>query len=91
LAGPDPAGRVGVAILPDGEVAACESDSSRLSVFSADGKLLAQLTARGSKPGMLDTPSALAADRLGRIYVADTRNHRVQVFRIVERRGDAAH
>ncbi|HEV8481668.1 MAG TPA: NHL repeat-containing protein [Candidatus Eisenbacteria bacterium] len=91
LAGPDPAGRVGVAVLPDGEVAACESDSSRLTVFAADGKLLAQLTSRGSKPGMLDTPSAIAADRLGRIYVADTRNHRVQVFRIVARRGDAAH
>ena len=75
----------------DGEVAACESDSSRLTVFAADGKLLAQLASRGSKPGMLDAPSAVAADRLGRIYVADTRNHRVQVFRIVARRGDAAH
>jgi len=78
-------GRVGVAVLPGGALAACESEFSRLTVFSSDGKLVARLTTRGSRPGELDGPSALAVDRSGRLYVADTQNHRVQVFRVVDR------
>ncbi|HKA25467.1 MAG TPA: NHL repeat-containing protein [Candidatus Eisenbacteria bacterium] len=91
LAGPDPSGRVGVGLLPDGQVVACESDSSRLTVFSADGNVLARVSARGGRPGQLDGPSAVAVDRAGRIYVADTHNHRVQVFHLEERGTPAAH
>ena len=35
----------------------------------------------GEKPGQLRSPSAIAVDQHQRIYVADTDNHRVCVFR----------
>jgi DNA-binding beta-propeller fold protein YncE len=91
LSGPDPSGRVSVGILSEGEVVACESDSSRLTVFAPDGKVIAQLAHHGSKPGQLDGPSAVAVDRSNRIYVADTHNHRVQVFHLTERGASPAH
>lgn len=37
-------------------------------------------TARGSGPGQLLDPRGVAVDREGNVYVADTGNHRVQVF-----------
>jgi DNA-binding beta-propeller fold protein YncE len=77
--------RVAVCWLPGARLAIAERDSSRLTVMSQDGHLLARLDARGSGRAQLDHPSALAADQLGRLYVADTENHRVQVFRLVER------
>uniref|UniRef100_A0A7S0QYN1 SMP-30/Gluconolactonase/LRE-like region domain-containing protein n=1 Tax=Cryptomonas curvata TaxID=233186 RepID=A0A7S0QYN1_9CRYP len=36
---------------------------------------------RGSGPGQLRTPAALAIDTEGRVFVADRGNHRIQVFR----------
>ena len=91
LSGPDPSGRVGVAVLSEGEVVACESDSSRLTVFAPDGKVIATLAHHGSHPGQLDGPSAVAVDRSDRIYVADTHNNRVQVFHLTERGARPAH
>jgi DNA-binding beta-propeller fold protein YncE len=84
-------GQVGMAVLPGGSIAACESEFSRVSIFSSDGKLLARLEDRGSNPGQVNGPSALAVDRAGRLYVADTQNHRVQVFRIVDRLAPRGH
>jgi DNA-binding beta-propeller fold protein YncE len=91
LTGPDPSGRVGVAVMSQGEVVACESDSSRITVFSPDGHVLAQLASHGTHPGQLDDPSAVVVDRTDRIYVADTHNNRVQIFRLAEREAHPAH
>jgi len=35
---------------------------------------------QGSGAGQFDTPAGLAVDSRGRVYVADTQNHRIQVF-----------
>lgn len=85
LAGEEPDGRVAVCWLAGGRLAIAERDSSRITVMSAEGRVLARLEAGGSRPGQIDHPSALATDRLGRLYVADTDNHRIQVFRLDDR------
>jgi DNA-binding beta-propeller fold protein YncE len=90
LSGKHEMGRVSVVWLPERRLAVAESDSSRISVVAFDGRLLARLEERGSGPGQLAKPGALTVDRSGRIYVADTDNHRVQVFELVERNDETA-
>jgi len=85
LSGEHADGRVSVCWLAEGRLAIAERDSSRITVMSSDGRVVARLEAAGSRPGEIDHPSALATDRLGRLYVADTNNHRIQVFRLADR------
>lgn len=55
--------------------------NSRVAVFALpSGKFLGQWGQHGSQPGEFDTPHSLAVDRLGRVYVADRDNARIQVF-----------
>jgi DNA-binding beta-propeller fold protein YncE len=91
LSGEHEANHVSVAWLPDRRLAVAEADSSRISVVAFDGRLLARIDERGSARGQLAKPHAVAVDRSGRIYVADTENHRVQIFKLVERQDDSTH
>lgn len=75
-------GRVAVVWLRDGLIAVAEAVHSRLSVQSPGGRTLAVLARVGAEEGALRTPSAVAVDRHQRIYVADTDNHRISVFRL---------
>src|SRR4029077_1915559 len=45
-------------------------------------KFVRQWGTHGSGPGQLDTPTALAVDRHGHIYVTERGNNRVQRFRL---------
>ncbi len=42
--------------------------------------MLSEAGARSPQPGSLRVATGVAADELGRIYVADFENHRIQVF-----------
>jgi DNA-binding beta-propeller fold protein YncE len=46
--------------------------------FGANGALEAVIGGPGDGPGQFQEPEALAVDRDGRMYVADTGNHRLQ-------------
>ncbi len=48
--------------------------------FSASGAPLTSWGSAGVGPGQFNSPMAVAVDRNGLVYVADTYNHRVQVF-----------
>jgi ABC-type Fe3+ transport system permease subunit len=55
--------------------------AERVQVFSAGGqKRLLEFGRAGRAPGEFDRPEGLAVDAADRIYVADSCNHRVQVF-----------
>lgn len=54
--------------------------NTRIARFSADGRFLGQWGTPGKGPGQFNTPHAIAIDAVGKIYVADRNNDRVQVF-----------
>jgi DNA-binding beta-propeller fold protein YncE len=75
----------------DGNVYVADSQNHRIQVFDATGTFLRQFGSEGTAPGQFKEPwsvavaprpTDLAADRpwAGNIYVADTWNHRIQVF-----------
>ena len=55
-------------------------ENDRIQVFSPEGKWLRQWGGHGYEPGEFLQPRALAIDEQDRIYVADSCNHRIQVF-----------
>ncbi len=52
----------------------------RVQKFSPDGKFLMQWGGHGSEPGEFKRPNNLAIDEYDHIWVADSCNHRIQVF-----------
>jgi hypothetical protein len=53
--------------------------------FSKDGKFIKTWGKKGSAPGEIDIPHALAMDSRGRIFLGD-RNNRIQIFDQGDRR-----
>lgn len=90
MSGAHPSGRVSVAWLPQNRLAVAEADSSVLRILAEDGRLLAERAIAGDGAGELANPHAVTADRSGLIYVADTDNHRIQIFEFVEKRSESA-
>jgi hypothetical protein len=52
----------------------------RIVKFDRRGRFIAATGSRGSKPGEMRSPHALAVDASGNVYVADGGNARIQVF-----------
>ena len=78
-------GPVGVAAVASGIVYVADTYNDRIRVIRADGHVIT--LAGGEKPGYqdgpgsaarFDTPSALAVDALGNIWIADTRNNAIR-------------
>ncbi len=60
-----------------------------VSAFSLPGDFMYEFGGMGQGRGWLNYPSDVCVDGFGRVLVADTFNHRVQVFEIVEGRRSA--
>ena len=70
-----------VSVGPDDCVYVVECDANRVSVFDDNGKYIKSFGKRGNKDGEFVNPYAIAvAD--GYVYVSDTDNHRIQVFKM---------
>jgi sugar lactone lactonase YvrE len=54
--------------------------TSRISKFSKDGKFIKSWGTIGVKHGEFRTPHALMFDAKGRLWVADSGNHRLEIF-----------
>ena len=69
-----------------GEIFVAEGHSSgagshaRISKFDKNGKFIKEWGKRGTGPGEMDQPHALAWDSKGRLFVADRGNNRIQIF-----------
>jgi uncharacterized repeat protein (TIGR01451 family) len=76
----------GLAVGQDGRIYVADSGHHRVQVFDSGGHLLFKIGRNGGNgslgtgDGAFFNPRGVAVDAGGRIYVADSRNHRVQVF-----------
>ncbi len=86
--GPDMFDRpTGVAIAPNGDIFVADGhypnhhDTARVVKFSKDGKFIKDWGRKGASPGEFDEPHDIfIGGSQERVYVADRRNRRIQVF-----------
>lgn len=72
----------GIAVTPNGDVVVADALAHKLKVFNGDGLFLREFpNPEGKYP--LKTPSYVATDREGLIYVTDSMNFRIQVYDIL--------
>ena len=70
-----------MAISPAGDIFVSDGyGNNRIVHFDKNGKFIKTWGKRGTAPGELHLPHAIALDSEGRVYVADRSNARVQVF-----------
>ena len=79
-------GARGVALAPDGSIYVADTGNSRIVRLDSDGNLLTSWGSRTLEgqlppaPGTFLEPWGVAVDSIGNVYVADTWNHRIQMF-----------
>ena len=66
-----------------GRIYLSDRNGCRIIVLGPDGSFLASLSARGLKEGLLQYPAQISASG-DTLFVADTLNHRIQVFTLSE-------
>jgi sugar lactone lactonase YvrE len=73
-----------VVTAPNGDIFVADghggNSNARIVKFSKDGKFIKTWGKKGSGPGEIDTPHAIAMDSKGRIFVGDRNNNRIQIF-----------
>jgi DNA-binding beta-propeller fold protein YncE len=70
-----------VAVAPSGDIYVSDGyGNSRVVHFDRDGHFLGAWGKRGTGPGEFNTPHSVVVDASGRVYVADRKNGRIQVF-----------
>jgi len=73
-----------VVTAPNGDVFVADGHggdtNARIVKFSKDGKFIKSWGKKGSAPGDLDIPHAIAMDSQGRLFVGDRNNNRIQIF-----------
>lgn len=72
----------GVAIDNEGRIYVSYSSTSEIRVFSHDGQRLASFGEFGSQAGQFNEPKGLWIDAADKLYIGDSRNSRIQVFRL---------
>ena len=74
-------GPISVSVGPDDCVYVVEKLSDRVSIFDQTGKYIKSFGKKGDKDGEFDDPYAIAVNDEGYVYVSDTDNDRIQVFK----------
>jgi streptogramin lyase len=73
-----------VVTAPNGDIFVADghggNTNARIVKFTKDGKFIKTWGKKGSGPGELDIPHAIAMDSRGRLFVGDRQNNRIQIF-----------
>ena len=73
-----------VHVAPNGDIFVADghggNTNARIVKFTKDGKFIKTWGKKGSGPGEIDIPHALAMDSRGRLFVGDRQNNRIQIF-----------
>jgi sugar lactone lactonase YvrE len=73
-----------VVVAPNGDIFVADGHgrdtNARIVKFSKDGTFIKTWGKKGSAPGELDIPHAIAMDSRGRVFVGDRQNNRIQIF-----------
>ncbi|HEU0047210.1 MAG TPA: SBBP repeat-containing protein, partial [Nitrososphaera sp.] len=70
-----------IAVGPDDSIYVVDQGHTRIVKFSPDGQVLAVWGSKGTGDGQFDDPTSVAVDpTTNKVYVADPRNKRIQVF-----------
>ena len=73
-----------VVTAPNGDIFVADGHggqtNARIVKFDKDGKFIKTWGKKGSGPGELDIPHAIAMDSRGRLFVGDRQNNRIQIF-----------
>ena len=67
-----------------GRIYLVDRNGGKIIILARDGSYLGRLSAMGWKEGLLNHPSQICINKQGEIFVADTSNNRVQVFREIQ-------
>jgi DNA-binding beta-propeller fold protein YncE len=81
--GPEPGfyGPRRIAIGPDGSVYIVDQGHSRIAKLTPDGGVLSVWGSKGKSDGKFDDPTSVTVDpTTSKVYVADPRNKRIQIF-----------
>ena len=72
---------MGVAVDDEGDILVADSGNHRIQKFANDGQFLVSVGTNGTGPLQFDDPIDVAFNtRNKKVYVTDTRNHRIQVL-----------
>jgi sugar lactone lactonase YvrE len=72
-----------VLVAPNGDIFVSEGHgggNARILKFTKDGKFITSFGKKGSGPGEMEQPHALAMDSRGRLFVGDRSNNRIQIY-----------
>ena len=74
-----------VAVAPNGDIFVADGHNPmdtnmRIVKYSKDGTYIKEWGGKGTDPGKLSDPHAIAFDSQGRLFVADRANQRIQIF-----------
>jgi sugar lactone lactonase YvrE len=72
-----------VLVAPSGDIFVSEGHgggNARILKFTKDGKFIKSFGKKGSGPGEMEQPHALAMDSRGRLFVGDRSNNRIQIY-----------
>jgi DNA-binding beta-propeller fold protein YncE len=70
-----------IAVGPDDSIYVVDQGHNRITKFSPGGEVLASWGSKGSGDGQFDDPTSVAVDPItNKVYVADPRNKRIQLF-----------
>lgn len=67
-----------------GRIYLVDRNGGSVAILGRDGTFLSRQSAMGWKEGFLNYPSQICINDRGEVFIADTRNNRIQMFKTVE-------